>query len=378
MIRLPYVHLSLCLVLTTMILPSTASRAADDAQVWHQVVATDFGDRSVLTWQAVNGLPTPGEGEVRIRVLAASASFTDIMVRKGLYAEISEKPPLVPGYDLVGVIDAVGPGVTGFKTGQRVADLTVWGAYTEYAIRPVAHLVPLPDGVDPVDAVSLILSYTTAYQMLHRVADVQPDQRILVHGASGAVGSALTQLARLDGIEVFGTASARKHDYVRALGADPIDYRSEDFVVEIGVRTAASGVHAAFDAISLENFRRSYDTLTDDGILVTYGLYRSSLESEAGSMWSMAREFIGFQWQKLMWQWFGTADRRVQFYSITQMREAQPAWFREDLEALFKLLDDGKIDPQVWRVMPLQQAAEAHRLIEDGEVRGKIVLRVSD
>ncbi len=130
--------------------------------------------------------------------------------------------------------------------------------------------------------------------------------------------------------------------------------------------------------ISLENFRRSYDTLTDNGILVTYGLYRSSLESEAGSMWSMATEFIGFQWQKLMWQWFGTADRRVQFYSITQMRETQPAWFREDLETLFKLLGDGKIDPQVWRVMPLQQAAEAHRLIEDGEVRGKIVLKVSD
>ena len=224
----------------------------------------------------------------------------------------------------------------------------------------------------------MILSYTTAYQMLTRLKDLEPGMSCLVHAAGGAVGTALLELGALMGLRMFGTASPAKHELVRRFGATPIDYRSEDFVVEIGVRTGARGVHAAFDAISLENFRRSYDTLTDDGILVTYGLYRSSLESEAGSMWSMAREFIGFQWQKLMWQWFGAADRRVQFYSITQMRETQPAWFREDLETLVELLGDGKIDPQVWRVMPLQQAAEAHRLIEDGEVRGKIVLKVSD
>ena len=366
------------LTVAVMILYSAAGSSDDDTTVWHQVVATEFGDHTVLQWQTVKGLPEPAAGEVRIRVLAASASFTDIMVRKGLYAEIDQEPPLVPGYDLVGVIDATGPGVTGFTRGQRVADLSVWGAYTEYAVRPVQHLVPLPDEVDPVEAVGLILSYTTAYQMLHRVAKVQPGQRVLVHGASGAVGSALTQLATLDNIQVFGTASARKHDYVEALGADPIDYRSEDFVTEILARTGGRGVDAAFDAISLDNFKRSYQALTDTGILVTYGLYRSSLESEAGSMWAVAREFVGFQWQKLLWRWFGSADRNVEFYSITQMRDTHPDWFREDLGQLFRLLADDEIDPQVWRVMPLQEAAEAHRLIEDGDVSGKIVLQVSD
>ena len=366
------------LALVAMVMHSAAAMTDENAQVWHQVVIPEFGDSSDLQWQAVTGLPEPGEGEVRIRVLAASASFTDVMVRKGLYAELSEKPPLVPGYDLVGVIDAIGPEVDGFTAGQRVADLTVWGAYTEYAIRPVEHLVPVPDDVDPVAAVSLILSYTTAYQMLHRVANVQPGQRILVHGASGAVGTALAQLATLEDIQVFGTASARKHDYVSAQGVDPIDYRSQDFVAEVMARTDGRGVDAAFDAISLDNFKRSYQALTDSGILVTYGLYRSSLESEAGSLWTVAREFLAFQWQKLLWQWFGTADRSVQFYSITQMREAHPDWFREDLGQLFRLLGDGGIDPQVWRVLPLERAAEAHRLIEAGEVRGKIVLRVAD
>ena len=374
----PYRRPGFWLSAALMLAYSAASTSDQSATVWHQVVAPEFGDHSVMQWQAVTGLPEPGEGEVRIRVLAASASFTDIMVRKGIYADISEEPPLVPGYDLVGVIDAIGPGVSAFTEGQRVADLTVWGAYTEYAIRPVEHLVPLPDEVDPIQAVSLILSYTTAYQMLHRVADVRPGQAILVHGASGAVGTALTQLARLEDIEVLGTASARKHDSVAALGAHPIDYRSEDFVAEVAERTGGRGVDAAFDAISLDNFKRSYQTLNDTGILVTYGLYTSSLASEAGSLWGMAREFVGFQWQKLLWQWFGTEDRSVEFYSITQVRDAHPDWFREDLAQLFRLLAEEKIDPQVWRTMPLQQAAEAHRLIENGEVSGKIVLQVSD
>ena len=189
----PYRRPGFWLSVALMLAYSAASTSDDSATVWHQVVAPEFGDHSVMQWQAVTGLPEPGEGEVRIRVLAASASFTDIMVRKGIYADISEEPPLVPGYDLVGVIDAIGPGVSAFTEGQRVADLTVWGAYTEYAIRPVEHLVALPDEVDPIQAVSLILSYTTAYQMLHRVADVRPGQAILVHGASGPVGTALTQ-----------------------------------------------------------------------------------------------------------------------------------------------------------------------------------------
>ena len=352
--------------------------ANGDETVWHRVVAEEFGGRDVLTWQSVSGLPAPGEGEVRVRVLAASASFTDVMVRKGLYAEINEEPPLVPGYDLVGVIDAIGPGVSGFKVGQLVADLSVWGAYTEYAIRPVDYLVPLPEQTDPIKAVSLILSYTTAYQMLHRVAESRPGEHILVHGASGAVGSALTQLATRADITVLGTASASKHDYVASLGAIPIDYRNQDFVAEVNANTNGKGVNAAFDAIGLENFKRSYQALTEDGTLVTYGLYRSSRESEAGSMWSLASEFLAFQWQQLMWRWFGEGSRQVTFYSITQMREAHPDWFREDLTQLFQLLSQGEIDPQVWRVMPLRQAAEAHRLIEAGEVRGKIVLKVAN
>ena len=320
------------------------------------------------------GLPQPGPGEVRIRVLAASASFTDVIVRKGLYNEISEKAPLVPGYDLVGIVDALGDGVNEFRIGQRVADLTVWGAYTEYAIRPTTYLVPVPDSVDPVDAVSLILSYTTAYQMLHRQVQLKAGQSVLVHGASGAVGTALTQLARLERLRVFGTASAGKRDYVQAQGAEPIDYRNEDFVQVIAARTGGAGVDAAFDAIGLDNFRRSYQALGDGGSLITYGLYRATLDAEPEKLWHVASEFFAFQWQKMMWRWFGSANKTVSFYSITDVREKHPDWFREDLASLFQLLAEGRISPRVWKVLPLSEAAQAHRMIEEGEVEGKIVL----
>jgi len=347
------------------------------ATTWHNIIVPTFGDADVMQWTQHDALPEPAAGEVRIRVLAASASFTDIMIRKGLYAELGEEPPFVPGYDLVGVVDKVGEGVTRVRTGDRVADLTVWGAYTEYAIRPDTHLVAVPEGVDAGEAVALILSYTTAYQLLYRAAGAQPGQSILVHGASGAVGTALTQLAVLNGITVYGTASTKKQQFVKAMGAMPIDYSTQDFVTVIDAATDGRGVDAAFDAISLDNFRRSYQVLNERGKLITYGLYNASLSSAAGESWGIISEFLSFQWQKLMWSWFGDADKTVSFYSITGMRSEHPNWFAQDLTTLLDLLEQGKIKPAVWRRMPLKDAGEAHKLIEARTVQGKVILMTS-
>ncbi|MEP0203342.1 MAG: medium chain dehydrogenase/reductase family protein [Halioglobus sp.] len=347
------------------------------AETWHSMVVPEFGDAQVMQWTQHKTLPEPAAGEVRIRVLAASASFTDIMIRKGLYAELGEEPPFVPGYDLVGIVDKVGEGVTRVRTGDRVADLTVWGAYTDYAIRPETHLVAVPEGVDSGEAVALILSYTTAYQLLYREADLKAGQTILVHGASGAVGTALTQLAVLNDITVYGTASTKKQDYVAALGATPINYSTQDFVTVVDKATQGKGVDAAFDAISLDNFRRSYRALGDQGKLITYGLYNASMSSAAGDSWGIISEFLSFQWQKLMWSWFGDADKTVSFYSITGMRGEHPDWFEHDLTTLFDLLKEGKLKAAIWRRMPLEDAAQAHTLIETRAVRGKIVLMTS-
>lgn len=335
---------------------------------YKRVLITEFGGPEVLEVIKEAVLPEPGPGEVRVRVQATSACFTDTMVRKGVYYGLKEKPPFAPGYDLVGVVDKLGDGVTEFEVGQSVADLTVWGAYTGYICRPEDSLVPVPAGLDPGEAVSLVLSYVTAYQMLHRTAEVQSGQKILVHAAGGAVGTALLELGRLAGLEMYGTASAPKHELVAGLGAIPIDYRNEDFGARIETLTGY-GVDAAFDAIGGDNFRRSFRALERGGSLVAYGFYNNAM----GKGGSVSLEFMRIALWNLL-----PNGRSASFYSIGGMRKKHPDWFREDLTALFELLARGEINPVIAERMGLEDAVRAHQLIEQAAVKGKIVLMVDE
>ena len=335
---------------------------------YQRVIITEFGGPEVLKVIEEAALPEPGPGEVRIKVLATSACFTDTMVRKGAYVEVKDKPPFSPGYDVVGVVDKLGAGVTRLKVGQRVADLTVIGACTEYICLPESRLTPVPEGLDSAEAVSLILSYLTAYQMLHRSAKVQPGQRILVHGAGGAVGTALLQLGKLLDLEMYGTASKSKQELVTGLGATHIDYRSEDFVR----RLADDRVDAAFDAVSGDNFKRSFSVLKPGGTLVAYGFYDVAMGKASSS--SVMFDFMRVS---LLWNILPNG-RSSTFYSITQMRKKQADWFNEDLTELFSLLAQGKIKPVIAERMPLAEAARAHALIEQAAVKGRIVLMVNE
>ncbi|MFT6285704.1 MAG: NADPH:quinone reductase-like Zn-dependent oxidoreductase [Alcanivorax sp.] len=345
---------------------------------YQQIVINEYGPPSVMQLVEHAMLPEPGTGEVRIKVLAAGASFTDTMIRKGLYVGIDAEFPFSPGYDLVGVVDKLGAEVEGFNVGQKVADLTVYGAYTQYAIRPTDSLVPVPDNVGAVEAVSLVLSYTTAYQMIHRVADLEAGDTVLIHGASGAVGMALAQIGKVAGLTMFGTASTTKQDFVAALGVTPIDYKTEDFVEKVMAATQNNGVDVVFDAVSIDNFRRSYSTLKPDGKLVTYGFYSRSLNAQAGDSFQMVKEFLKWKWLQLRWSWFPSEGRSADFYSITDLRASQPTWFKEDLASLFQLLADHEIAPKIWKTFPLGEAAQAHQLLEQGKVRGKIVLLIAE
>jgi NADPH2:quinone reductase len=192
-----------------------------------RMVLTGLGGPEVLKCVEEH-LPKPGAGEVRVKILAAGIAFADVLMRRGLYPG-TPKFPFTPGYDLVGNIDALGDAVSQFVIGQRVAALTMIGGYSRYTVVPAGRLVPVPDGLDPAEAVSLVLNYVTAYQMLHRVAKLREGQRVLIHAAAGGVGTAALQLGRLAGLEMFGTASKAKHQLVASLGATPIDYRSESF-----------------------------------------------------------------------------------------------------------------------------------------------------
>ncbi len=334
---------------------------------YKKVILNEFGSPDVLQVVTEENLPEPGKGAVRVKVLAASTTFTDTLVRKGIYYGFKEEPPLSPGYDMVGVVDKLGEGVTGLKVGQMVADMTVWGAYSEYMLRSADSLVPVPDSLAPADAVSLVLSYVTAYQMLHRLAKVQRGQTILVHGAGGAVGTALLQLGKLHGLKVFGTASASKQELVEGLGAVHIDYTKEDFVARM---QAKGGCDAVFDFIGGDHFKRSFNSLRKGGILVPYGFYDDAM-GKGGD--SVPMTFI----KVTLWNILPNG-RKTAFYSIGDLRKKEPEWFKEDLSALFELLKEGKIKPAIEQSMKLQDAAEAHKLIEQAAVKGRIVLMVNE
>ena len=331
---------------------------------YKRVIIREYGGPDVLQVVEEEALPEPGPGEVRVKVLATSAAFTDTMIRKGVYPDVKEKPPFSPGYDMVGVVDKLGEGATRLKVGQVVADLTVIGAYSEYMCLPESRLVPVPEGLEPAEAVSLVLSYVTAYQMLYRLAKVQPGQHILVHGAGGAVGTAMLQIGRLLDLEMYGTASKSKHEMVASLGATPIDYRSDDFVERVRSLTD-NGVDAAFDPIGGDNFRRSFEALRPSGVLVAYGFYDASM----GKGGSIPLDFLKLQLWNIL-----PNGRSTKFYSIGPLRERQPDWFSEDLAALFGLLAQGKIKPVIAKRMSLTEAARAHELVEQASVKGKIVL----
>jgi NADPH:quinone reductase-like Zn-dependent oxidoreductase len=331
---------------------------------YQKVVITKFGGPQVLEVIAMDDPPGPRSGEVRVRTLATSACFTDTLIRRGKYYGIKQKPPFAPGYDVVGEVDALGEGVSDWRLGQRVAALTVTGAYSEYICISAADCVPLPDGVDPAEAVCLVLTYITAFQMLHRLAKVKPHSRILVHGASGAVGTALLQLGRLQSLEIYGTGSAKYCDFIASLGAIPIDYQAEDFVQRIE-KLRPAGVDAAFDGIGAHNFKRSFHCLRQGGVLVAYGTYLAAIGQGGSALGS---------YFDLMLRGFVARGKSATIYSITALKQKHPDWFRADLIELFHLLEQGKIKPVISHKLLLTDASAAHRLLEERGVKGKIVL----
>jgi NADPH:quinone reductase-like Zn-dependent oxidoreductase len=282
--------------------------------------------------------------------------------------------PFTPGYDIVGIVEKMGPGLAAPLEGQTVADLCGIGGYAQYAIRPARFLVPVPDGIDPAEAVCIPLAYLTAFQMLIRYRNLPPGAVMLVIGASGTVGTALLDLAGHLGLKAIGTCSAANMTVVERLGAAAIDYRAGDFVASVRRLTADRsedpGVDIAFDAIGGAHFSRSFACLAPGGLLIGYGSQTMAVGREsllaAGlglarlKLWSASRFFFG--------------GRHGVFYSITARRSAQPEEFKADMATLFLLLRAGVLHPVVIDRLPLDAAGEVHARIDKGGLGGKIVL----
>jgi NADPH:quinone reductase-like Zn-dependent oxidoreductase len=308
-------------------------------------------------------LPTAGRGEVRVRVLASGIEYTDALIRRHLYPQTGlRRPPFVMGYDVVGVIDQIGPGVSAFRVGDRVADMTVVGSNAAYRTLRASDLTRVPADADPAEAATLILSWMTAYQLLHRAARVQRGQRVLVHGAAGAVGQAVIVLGRIAGLEVWGTARSENAALVRELGATPIDYRREDFT-----RVLPGGFDVVVDGVGEAGYRRSLAALKPGGQLVAIG-YSAGVQAKRRML-----TMLGWIARLYLQRWL-PGRKRAFFYSINVMRALHPAWFKEDLSTLLGMLAAGAIRPRVAERISFGEVAEAHRRIEAGGLRGKLVL----
>ena len=274
------------------------------------------------------------------------------------------------------MVDRLGDGVSALEPGQIVAALPISGAYAEFVCLPQRELVPVPSGLDAAEAVSLVLNYVTAYQMLHRSAKVREGQRALIHGAAGGVGTALLQLGRLAGLEMYGTCSSRGASAVSDLGGTPIDYRQLDFVNEIH-RLTGEGVDVVLDSIGGTHIWRSRKALRPGGTVVAYGLTSSLRGGRLASGRSGRRHrlhgilIFGLY---IAGGWLLPGRKRVVPYSIQTLKRLKPEWFRLDLIALFDLLQQQKIKPLITHRFPLAEARHAHELLGKGGVTGKIVL----
>ncbi len=338
---------------------------------YQHVIVSEFGGPEQLRVVEESSLPEPGAGQVRVKVLTAGTGFTDTIIRQGQYVDVKDKPPFTLGYDWFGVVDKVGEGVTDFEEGRFVADMPVIGGYTQYLCVDADQLVPAPAGLDPAEAVCMILSYTTAYQMLTRSTELKPGMRCLVHAAGGAVGTALLELGREMGLEMYGTASAGKKALVERYGATHIDYRNEDFVART-LALSGGGVDAVFDTVGARNWSRSYRCLKRGGSLIGFGALQLTTGEE-----TVPQLLWGFT--KLMGLWKLLPDgKHSTFYNIHSRRRKHPEQFKADVQTLFQWLRDGRLQPAVAERLPLAQAAEAHRKIDRAEVPGKIVLMCNE
>jgi NADPH:quinone reductase-like Zn-dependent oxidoreductase len=332
----------------------------------HRVVVTRHGGPDVLRVIEENR-PEPQADEVRVKVLAAGVSAYDLMFRSSGLLPGTPRVPFTLGVDVVGVVDKLGEEVPTIEPVQTVAGATFsaggLGGYAEFICLPARELVPVPSGVDPAEAVCLVANYLTAHMALHRTANIQRDERILIHGAAGGVGTALLQLGKLAGLEMYGTASKHNHELVSALGATPIDYHTEDFAKRIRDLTEGAGVDAAFDPIGgARQLWRSNRVLRKGGRLVWFGVAatkKKGLRIIPSTLLMVALlTLIPDGKQTLSTQDLGKDN----------------AWYRETLTELFDLLAAGKIKPVVAERIPLAEAARAHELLERGRYAGKVVL----
>ncbi|WP_405459422.1 medium chain dehydrogenase/reductase family protein [Streptomyces sp. NBC_00101] len=315
-------------------------------------------------------VPAPGAGQVLVRMEATGVSFAEQQMRRGRYYD-QPAFPFVPGYDLVGTVLGSGTGAGAGLIGKRVAALTKTGGWASHVVLDAADVVEVPDGVGAAEAETAVVNGLTAWQMLHRKARVRSGATVLVHGANGGVGSVLVQLATAAGATVVGTASARHHEGLRALGVIPVDYRNDDVPARVR-ELAPGGVDAVFDHVGGRSVVDSWSLLARGGTLVSYG--SAATRDDEGSGALPVVKLLGRVW---LWNWLPNG-RSAYFFNVWAGRAYAKNRFRArvraDLTQVFGALRRGDLTARIAAEIPLARAAEAMRLAESGTVAGKVLL----
>ena len=328
---------------------------------YKSIIVTRRGSPEVLEI-IENDLRAPLAGEARIKILASCVCLPDIQARYG-HTPFAPRVPFVPGYAIIGVVDALGDRVTNVAVGDRVAALTVFGGYAEYIFLGKQHIIPVPTTLDPAEAVTLILNYIVAYQTLHRSAKVKAGDKVLIVGASGGVGTALLQLGILANLSMYGIASKSKHNILIEYGATPIDYHTQDFV-EVIRRAEPYGLDAVFDGMGGDYLKRGFSLLRRGGTLVGYGNPLS---------FSRMLHLLG---QVILFNLLPNGKSAKYYGTGISRFNRRP--FLEDWATLFKLLEEGKIKPIIAEKFPILEAAKANELLESGKVTGNVVLLAAE
>ncbi len=338
------------------------------------LVQTGNGGPEVLRVQE-RGDPGVGPGEVRVAVRAAGVNFADTMARMGMYPD-APKPPCVMGYEVAGTVESVGEGVTGHAVGDRVVAGTRFGGFAELVVVPETQAWPLPERLSFEQGAAFPVNYGTAYAALVVMGSLREGVRVLIHAAAGGVGIAATQLARNAGAEIYGTASAAKHEAIRAQGvAHPIDYRSQDFAAEVLRLTDGEGVDLVIDALGPTSFRRDYRILRPGGRMVMYGLSEVTSEGRRdlpAAIRGLAKMPLAtIPW----WKSLALMNENKGVFGLNMLKW----WDREGgldrlVEPLMADLEAGRLEPVVAESFPFERAGEAHEFIGSRRNVGKVVL----
>jgi NADPH:quinone reductase-like Zn-dependent oxidoreductase len=315
--------------------------------------------------------PEPRRGEIRIRTRAVGLNFAEVSARQGLYPD-APKPPCVVGYEGAGVIDAVGEGVTRWKPGQRVVYLSRFGGHSDTVVVPTDQAFAMPDDMSFEEGAALPVNYLTAYHMLFIVRRIKTGDRLLVHMAAGGVGTAVLQLCKtVPGVVTIGTASAKKHDYVRSHGCTHvIDYHTTDYVSEVRRLTNGKGVDAVFDALGGPDWKKGYSLLAPGGILVAFGLANATGAGKRNLLRAASQVL-----QQPLYHCMRLMDENRGVAGVNMGH----LWGHVDLlnseaEALVQLYRERRIKPHVSAIYPFTRAGEAHGELEHGRNVGKVVL----